>query len=161
MNVMPQFKSDLIVGMDQRRAQAYAFVTQVSPTLKVHSNSMWTAKDLITHLAAFEEDMVMAIQAFMNNESYRLDFMGQTNIDDFNEARRQKYANVSWDDALQAWETARDKLRGVVIAFPEADLDTPFSTPFLQKNTLMQAIKGCGIHEKMHINEIREAHQAK
>lgn len=159
MNTTSQFKATLIRGMDERRSQAYALVTQVSPDLCVHEESGWTAKDLITHLTMVEEDMVDAIQTFTSGKKYRLDFLGQTDIDEFNAVRRTQRANKSWDEALTEWQYARDQLRGVVMAFPEDQYDVPFSTPFFQKYTLMQAIKGCGSHEKTHIGEIRDAHQ--
>lgn len=160
MNVTPQFKVDLISGLDERRAKAFALAMDVSPDLVVHDNSTWTAKDLITHLTAFEEDMVDAIQTFLDGDTYRLDFHGQTDIDGFNEFRRQQRIHKTWEEALTEWQHTRDQLRGVIMAFPENKLDVPFSTPFLQKYTLMQAIKGCGIHEKLHMGEIRNAHQA-
>ena len=157
MNTLPQFKADLIAGMDERRKTAQALVDTVDPELRVHDNSDWTAKDLITHLTAFEEDMVVAIQAFLDGEKYRLNLDGVTSIDDFNEKRRITHADKTWEQALEEWQTARDQLRGVVIAFPESKLDIAFSTPFMQKYTLIQAVKGCGIHEKLHIGEIKSA----
>lgn len=157
MNTLTQIKADLIVGLDERRENAYHIITQVAPDLSVHENSTWTVKDLITHLTAFEEDMVEAIQTFIDDEKYRLDLRGQSDINGFNEARRKERANKTWDEALQEWQIARDQLRGVIIAFPQDKLDIPFSNPFLQKYTLMQAVKGCGIHEKMHLKEIQTA----
>ena len=69
----------------------------------------------------------------------------------------REYAHKTWEQALDEWQMVRDQLRAVVIIFPESQLDTPFSTPFLQKYTLVQAIKGCGIHERTHLREIMEA----
>jgi hypothetical protein len=157
MTTLPTIKPDLIAGLDDRRAKAKVFVDTVSFDLKVHDDSDWTAKDLITHLTAFEADMVEAIQAFMVGKKYRLDFRGQTSIDGFNEVRRQEQAGIPWEQALQEWQTVRDQLRDVIIAFPENDLNTPFTTPFMQKYDLLQAVKGCGGHEKMHVNEIKSA----
>lgn len=157
MNTLPQFKADLIAGMDKRRETAQALVYTVDSELHVHDNSDWTAKDLITHLTALEEDMIVAIQAFLDGEKYRLDLHGATSIDEFNENRRMAHADKTWEQALDDWQTARDQLRGIVIAFPESKLDMEFSTPFLQKYTLMQAVKACGLHEKMHISEIKIA----
>ncbi len=161
MNTLPQIKADLITGLDERRAKAEAYIQGVSPDLHVHtdSGSDWTAKDLITHLTAFEEDMVEAIQTFTDGGKYRLDLKTKTNIDDFNEMRRLERADRTWDEALREWREARDQLRGVIIAFPESDIETPFSTPFMQKYPLLQAIKGCGVHEKMHMGEIMTAHE--
>jgi len=158
MTTLTQYKADLISGMDERRKSAMDIVSGVSPELRVHGDqSEWTVKDLITHLTAFEEDMVEAIQAFMDGEKYRLDLHGKTNIDDFNEMRRVDRADKTWEQALEEWQSARDQLRGVIIAFPTDQLETPFTTPFMQKYTLMQAVKGCGIHEKMHLTEITTA----
>jgi len=157
MNTIPTIKANLIAGLDERRAKASAFVETVSYDLKVHEDSDWIAKDLITHLTAFEQDMVEAIQAFMDGKPYRLDIRGQSSIDDFNEVRRQEQASITWEQALQQWETVRDQLRGVILAFPSDQLDTAFSTPFLQKYNLIDAVKGCGVHEKIHITEIKSA----
>ena len=157
MNTIPTIKSTLIIGLDERRAKALAFVNPLSPDHIVHEDTGWTVKDLISHLTAFEADMIEAIQMFLDGEKYHLDLRGQASIDGFNEIRRQEYAHKTWEQALDEWQMVRDQLRGVVIAFPESQLDTPFSTPFLQKNTLVQAIKGCGIHEKIHLREIMEA----
>jgi len=157
MNTLPTIKADLIKGLDERRAKASAFVETVSPDLHVHDDTDWSAKDLITHLTAFEEDMIEAIQTFMDGGTYRLDIRGESSIDGFNEIRRQEQASITWEQALQQWETVRDQLRGVIIAFPENQLDTPFSTPFIMKYNLLQAVKGCGVHEKIHINEIKSA----
>lgn len=157
-NTIPTIKADLIAGLDVRRAKAESFVDTVSPDLKVHDeDSDWTAKDLITHLTAFEADMVEAIHTFLDGKAYRLDIRGQSSIDDFNEVRRQEQASITWEQALKQWENVRDQLRGVILAFPTDQLETPFSTPFLQKYTLVEAVKGCGIHEKMHMTEIKLA----
>ena len=160
MNTIPTIKSSLIAGMDERRARAENLIRQVSPDLQVHENSDWTAKDLILHLTAVEDDMIDAIQTFLNGEKYRLDLRGQTTIDGFNELRRHELAHTSWEQALQEWQDVRDQLRGIVIAFPESKLDIPFSTPFLTKYNFLQAVKACGLHEKQHLNEIKLADRA-
>lgn len=157
MNTFSTIKTDLLTGLDERRAKAKAFINGVSPDLRVHADSGWTAKDLITHLTAFEDDMKRAIQTFMDGKTYRLNLRGQTSIDGFNEVRRQEQADITWEQALQDWQIVRDQLRDVIIAFPEDQLDMPFSTPFMQKYALLKAVKGCGAHEKIHISEIKSA----
>ena len=90
MNTIPAIKSTLIAGLDDRRSKAHAFVTSLSPNMIVYEDTNWTVKDLITHLTAFEADMVKAIQAFLDGQKYRLDLRGQTSLDGFNEMRRQR-----------------------------------------------------------------------
>ena len=61
---------------------------------------------------------------------------GQTDINGFNEMRRNQRKDKSWEDALSEWQYARDQMRGVVMAFPEAQYDVPFNTPFMQKTNI-------------------------
>lgn len=158
MNTLSDAKASLIAGMDERRARAEAIVDRVDPDMRVHGDtSDWTAKDLIVHLTLFEADMVRAIQSFIDGEKFRLDFRGATDVNGFNEIRRLEHIDDDWEQVKDNWSDTRDRLRAMILAFPADEFETPFSTPFLQKFNVMQAVKGCGVHEKEHIGQISVA----
>ena len=150
-------KRDLVAHLDERRSTARAFVETLSPTLRVHADSDWTVRDLIIHLTAIEADMIRALHCAIARQSFSVDLRGQPSVPQLYELRRLDRADASWQDLLTEWERVRDRLRGVVLAFPVALMETPFSNPFFQDHSLIDAIRACGAHEALHLAEMRAA----
>lgn len=158
MHTSSELISGLIAGMNERRARAQAIAESSKADMLVHDvDSDWTAKDLITHLTMFEEDALECLDSFMRGDKYRLDFRGATSLNDFNGIRRQERIHLTWEEALQQWHDAREQLKAAILRFPEDQLEAEFSTPFLQKLTLINTAKSCGVHEKEHIGQIHAA----
>ncbi len=157
MNTLAQVKRDLIARLDERRSGARAFVETLSPTLPVHADSDWTVRDLIIHLTAIEVDMITALHCAIDGEPFSIDLRGQPSAPALYELRRRDRANVSWQDLLAEWKRVRDQLRGVVLAFPPALMETPFGNPFFQEYGLIDAVRACSVHETRHLAEMRAA----
>ena len=157
MNNLAQVKRDLITYLDERRSGARAFVETLSPTLPVHADSDWTIRDLIIHLTAIEADMITALHCAIDDKPFSVDLRGQPSAPDLYELRRRDRVDTSWQDLLAEWERVRDQLRGVVLAFPLTLMETPFSNPFFQEYSLIDAVRACGAHETRHLAEMRAA----
>ena len=160
MNAFSRIKRELIAGLDERRADARAFVEALPPLLPVHHDSGWTVRDLIVHLTALENDMITALQRAVAGQSFAVDLRGQPSVRDLYELRRRERARDSWAAVLGEWQRVRDQLRGVVLAFPSEMMERRFSTPFFQDYNLPEAIRACGAHEGLHLSEMRAAAQA-
>ena len=157
MDSLPRIKVDLIAGLDEGRAAARPFVEALPPGLPVHSDSDWTVRDLVIHLTAIESDMLLAIQSASEDQEFRVELRGQATVRDLYELRRADRAADSWQQLLESWEQTRDQLRGLVIAFPNHKMDSSFSNPFFVNYNLVQAIRACGAHERLHLSEMRAA----
>jgi len=159
MNNLPQIKRDLIAGLDQRRAEARAQVLALPPELRVYQDSDWTVRDLIIHLTALEADMLLAMRAAIEGAAFQVDLRDQATVADLYELRRRERARDSWQQLLEEWQRVRQRLRGLVLAFPADRMETPFSTPFFQDCNLFQAVQACNRHETAHLAEMRAAAQ--
>ena len=157
MNGFPPVKAELIAALDQQRATSSAFSKGLSADLIVYVDSGWTVKDIFVHLSALEADMITALHCAIAGAPFAVDRRGQASVTDLYELRRREAADSPWEDILDDWSRIRDQLRGIVIAFPADKLDLVFSTPFFQDYNLLQAIRACGAHERLHINDIRAA----
>lgn len=157
MTATSRIKRDLIAGLDERRAEARAFVETLPPQLPVHADSGWTARDLVIHMTALERDMIRAMQNAIDGEIFSVDLRGQSTVVDLYELRRREGAAVSWEALLTEWERARNQLRGLVLAFPADMMQKRFSTPFFQDCNLAEAVQACRAHEGLHIGEMRAA----
>ena len=153
MNDFPRVKRELIASLDTGRAAARAYIETLPPDLPVHADSDWTTRDLIIHLTALEADMITAMQLAIADESFSVDLRGQPDAPALYELRRRDRADHSWDDLLRA----RDQLRGIVLAFPVNQMQTPFSTPFFVDYDLLGAVGACNAHERHHLAEMRAA----
>lgn len=159
MNNLPQIKRDLIAGLDQRRAEARAQVESLPSDLKIYQDSDWTIRDLVIHLTALETDMIQALHKAIEGAAFQVDLRGQATVADLYELRRRERAHHSWQQVLDDWRRVRQRLRGLVLAFPADRMETPFSTPFFQDCNLFEAVQACNRHETAHLAEIRAAAQ--
>ena len=157
MSSLPRIKADLIANLDEGRATARAMVEGLPPDLPVHATSDWTVRDLIIHLTALEADMIVALQNAMDEKPFNVDLRERATVNDLYELRREERAGESWQQVLAEWERVRDQLRGIVIAFPLDKTESMFGNPFFVDYNLVQAIRACGSHERLHLAEIRAA----
>ena len=157
MNALSRIKRELIAGLDERRAEARAFVESLPPQLPVHDDSDWAVRDLIIHLTALEADVIVAMQNTIDGEAFSVNLRGHASVTDLYELRRRDLVNHSWDELLAEWERVRNQLRGVVLAFPAEMMQTRFSTPFFQDYNLPELVHACGTHEGVHLGEMRAA----
>lgn len=157
MNSLAQVKRDLIAGLDERRSQARAFVETLPPSLPVHADSDWSVRDLIIHLTAIEADMIAALHCAIEGLPFAVDLRGQPSAPELYELRRRDQADASWQALLAEWKRVRDQLRGVVLAFPLARMETQFDNPFFQPYNLIEAVRACSAHETRHLMEMRAA----
>ena len=157
MNETAKVKRDLIAGLDQGRTPSRAFVETLAPTLPVHAGSDWTLRDLIIHLTALEADMITALRCAIQSADFAVDLRGQASVPDLYELRRRDQTQTSWQALLTEWDRIRDRLRGVVLAFPADMMQIRFSTPFFEDYNLAEAVYACATHEGLHLAEVRAA----
>lgn len=157
MNNLAQVKRDLIAGLDERRLHARAFVETLNPALPIYEDSDWTARDLIIHLTAVEDDMIAALHCAIKGEAFAVDLRGQATVPELYELRRHDKAGASWQALLAEWQRARKQLRGVVLAFPLALVAQQFENPFFQPYNFIEAVRACRAHEALHLTEMRAA----
>jgi hypothetical protein len=145
-------KQDLINGWDNRHAAHLAILRAAPPDAVVHPRSGWTVKDIITHLSAWEEITLQAVEAFLNGSALEIPTAPDA-VEAFNQNQREARRHLTAEEAFAQWEAIRDRIKALIMAFTDEQFNTPFpsSWGFL---TLPQLVKGLGVHEKQHTAEV-------
>lgn len=145
-------KMELINGWDNRHAANLAVLRAVAPNTIVHPNSGWTVKDIITHLSGWEEITMRVVEAFLDGTQIDIPTAPEA-VEAFNQQMYEAHKHLTAEEAFAQWEAIRERMKALIMAFPDDQFDTPFprGSAFF---TLPQLIKGLGVHEKGHTAEV-------
>ena len=76
----------------------------------------WTAKDLIGHVATWDQELVKVVDRYLTNGE-KTDYGGEADVDRLNEAEAEKKRGLSlsqvWDELHQSHRRLLDLLRGL------------------------------------------------
>lgn len=145
----------LIRLLESSRHEALALLREVDDYTVVYSESGWRVKELLGHVAAWEREILAALQAFHEGETYSL------GDDYFLEAYNQQHAEQrrSYDPAQirMDWAMVRRDLQFAVQEIAPERMAHRLRFPWGVEGTVSELIEQALEHEADHLADIRAA----
>ena len=115
----------------------------------------WTAKDVIGHLADWEQFAVTILQQFLAGET--VVNIATIDIQTWNEAQAAKRDGQPWTKVAEDCRATRRMLLNLLDQLPPETLARSFTAPWNQTVTLYRFIAICGWHDMLHAKDLRQA----
>jgi|SRR5579884_3609587 hypothetical protein len=121
----------------------------------VYRDSGWQVRDVIAHVAAWEDEAARSLEAFLEGESYHIP--GFVSDDVYNRQNRDRWANADVAEVWVAWEAARARLKDALGRFDVAAAAGELVAPWGARGTVHMVIREMAQHEREHAADVRAA----
>jgi len=112
----------------------------------------WSIRDNLAHLADAERAHRRFVQAVLKGRSTRMEGF---DLDRWNEEHVARHANQTLEDILDALRSVRQETLVFIADLPHDAWDRIGDHPALGEVSVRQVIRVIGVHERMHLKEIR------
>jgi DinB superfamily len=150
---------ELFGQLESCHQEAAAIIQPFDPALVVHTDSSWTLKDLIAHIAIWEDEMVKALQARQQNTVYQISDVSPDDWDTYNHRMYDRFREESYADMLDFWHRTRQAFIDTLHAIPADQIYQKFLPPWngaYEVNCYWLGRIALG-HEREHIQQIKQA----
>lgn len=148
-------KRCLIQLLDDARQDTLAILKQVDPEQVVHLRSQWRVKDVVGHIALWEEEALTALLALRDGRIYTIaDFVS---FDAYNEVDYRRRRDQPFTSILDDLRTVRARLKATLWAVPPERFSGIMRYPWPWEGTLGELIETMAAHEREHAREIAAA----
>jgi hypothetical protein len=113
----------------------------------------WSIRDNLAHLADAEHAHRRFVQAILDGRSVHLEGF---NLDRWNQEHVARHAGQSIDEILDALRAEREETLILIVDISPDAWDRRGDHPALGEVSLRQVIKTIGVHERMHLKEMRK-----
>jgi hypothetical protein len=113
----------------------------------------WSIRDNLAHLADAERAHRRFVGAVLDGRPTRLEGF---NLDRWNQEHVARRASQSVDEILAALRAERQETLAFILAIPADAWDKQGDHPALGQVSVTQVIKVIGVHERMHLKEMRK-----
>ena len=128
------------------------------------ASSLWTAKDYLAHLVAYEEEQAdHLLQKALAGEPGQLPgFNGREAINEYNEQLLAKVRDLPVNELMGRFKAAYERSLSTLDGLSEADLDKPASNPEWDRpGTVRDLFFASYLHLPAHYQDIRRAAKKK
>jgi hypothetical protein len=147
--------SHLIERLNAARQESLAALQGVDGSAIVHPATGWRVKDLIGHLALWEEEVCYSLRAFLGGQAYKIvDF---TSDDEYNQEDYLKRLDQPAGKIFHDWARARAQMVALISLFKPAQLAEQIVCPWGAFSRLEGIVQDMIQHEREHVEEIRRA----
>ncbi len=146
-------KDRLIERLSATRAKTLADFRHVNPNIIVHHKSGWLVKDVIGHIAAWDDQAAASLRAYMTDTGYQ----PQSDIEAFNQQAYKKRKKFTIKQVLEDFLAAHDAFKSALLDVPADRLSGPMLFAWGATGTVTQMIEGMMLHEEEHRHEIKQA----
>ena len=119
-------KTELIAEIEAAWAALHSYLAQLSEAqmTTVHDHQRWTVKDHLTHMAAWEESVVVFLQGRPRYEGLGVDesLYSSASFDDINDVIKQHYQALTLAQATAQLQAAHRRLMALLQPLTDADL---------------------------------------
>lgn len=140
----------LIHRLEEARASLQSLLPQVNPNLPIYPT--WTLKQLLDHLAGWDETLVMTLQA--HQKGIRPTAISATTLEAYNAELIAQRASLSLEQSQEAFHTTRAVLKEALLALSEEKLVEPMHLPWGEEATLSQVVELWARHEEEHTADL-------
>ena len=116
----------------------------------------WTVKDIINHLAVYEEMQLEALQKVLNPNSPTplLDHKASAQLAEFNRSQEDK--NKIWQDILERYNSSQAKLEQTVTGIAKELMAEPDTTTWYGEPASLEDVLAYNYgHKKHHLAQIK------
>jgi hypothetical protein len=150
--------AEIVNKLNEGRRRIELVVAGLDPSLVVYQHSGWTLKDLLYHLAAWEEEKTKSLRAFMRQSVY---LIPEATEDEFNARAHKEGQGWRYEDVLEHWQKIRQSYLEAIQEIPAENLQADILPPWGEPTVSVTAmILGSFEHESEHLHEILEARGA-
>jgi hypothetical protein len=148
-------KSHLIGLLAQSYSATQALVDEIELDFVVYENPVWQVRDVIWHLAVWDQQVAKSILAFKDGGQYAIPKFDE---DRFNNAAFQDGRQLSPEQLLKESAQARSEFEQAVKMFPDDHFRTEFLYPWGDESgDVTQVVKDMLEHDEEHRTEILTA----
>lgn len=149
----PSEQARLLDLLDRAREEMRAVARPQTVDDIVYQDSGWRVRDVIAHVAAWEDESARALEAFLRGESYAIP--GFVSDDAYNEQVHDRWANVDVAEVWEVWEAARARLKAALGRFDAAAASGELVAPWGAPGTVHMVIREMAQHEREHAADVR------
>jgi len=135
----------ILDGQARKTAQAIAGLDEAALDRPARDDG-WTAKEILAHIATSHEGLLRLAQGRMPEGPAVAEF----NLDEYNEAQRQKYRDLPLAEVLALLDGARQKVRVYIEQVDEVEYNDLVRTPWLGDHPQGQFLMFPALHEGGH-----------
>lgn len=141
----------LIQRLEEARTALQSLLPQVNPELPIYPT--WRLKQLLDHLAGWDETLVMLLQAHQNGGDLAAP-ISATDLEAYNAELIAQRTFLSLEQSREAFEATRIVLKETLLALSEEKLAQPMQLPWGEQATLSQIIEIWARHEEEHTADL-------
>jgi hypothetical protein len=148
--------NDVLNQLDASRAEFQAAIDRRDLLDVVYEETedsdAWLLKDLLTHIAAWEQTAITALQTILQGEEYIPIINEKMSIQDFNDLNFARRQHFSPEKAAQEWQETRDWVRQLVQELPDDKRTLRY--PWGGQGTPLRMVLGLVHHEQEHLHDL-------
>lgn len=147
-------KQQLLEDLDAVRRETLALIDGAPADSVVYADSGWRLKDILSHIAAWEDEAARSVRAFLDGSFYMI--AAFDNDDDYNAAVYRQMHDVPYTDVIADWTRAREDFRQAVAAVPPDRFEDMMVHPWRIKGTMIDLVRSMVNHEREHAQHIAD-----
>ena len=155
---MTDRRTDIIAGLEKGCENSIAFFKSLTPeelNAQVYQDgAKWTARQVLAHFITVERSMHWL---FNNIASGGSGSPEDFDLERFNRTQTSKLDDLTFDELISQFKTAREDTISLVKKLSEEDLDREGLHAFHGHGKLERFIRWAHEHTHIHENEIRQA----
>jgi hypothetical protein len=145
-------KTQLMQEFDQARNHMRQLLTDIDTKLEIYPE--WTIKELLAHLAGWDDATILALQAHARGEAPPL--LAMRGINFYNAQTVGERAGLNLAQIIREWEMVREQLLAILNELPEEQLADMIVSPWGQTLSVAQLVQIMAEHEEEHAVAIQE-----
>lgn len=145
----------LATMLADERAKTRVVLETTEATLVVHQDSGWRVCDLIGHLAAWDKEALVTLQAHQRGEKYLIP--DYTNMDIYNLREYESRRALHLESVVAEWEQTHADLKAAVEALSADRFLEKVQYPWGPDGSVERLIVIMAEHEAEHRKEIAQA----
>jgi hypothetical protein len=153
--MLGQDKASLLRLLDETRAQTLAALAKVDPDTPVYPEGGWLVRDVVGHLALWEEQVCLSLQAYSEGREYSIPNFSDENV--YNEQDVERRRKQSVEQVLADFSAARARMKSLIEALSADQLSGDILCPWGSRSVTAVMIQHMAEHEAEHCQHIIEA----